>query len=73
MLESQYIESLISVVSAMNRDTLLERFHDFRGSFPVDFTPEYLRQLSTDRLRHIYIALCLQAGQLPVDCIADAA
>ncbi len=73
MLQAQQVESLIRVVASMDRDALIERLLDFHGSFPVDFTPDYLHRLSADRLRHIFVAICLQAGQLPVEPVADAA
>ncbi len=73
MLEQCQIDSLIDIVSAMNRDDVMRRLLDFRGRFPVDFTADYLDELSLDRLRHIFVALCLQSGQLPGAVIANAA
>jgi hypothetical protein len=73
MLESQQFESLIRIVSAMDRDDLTDRLLHFRGQFSVDFTPDYLGRLSLDRLKHIFVAVCLQAGQVPSDAIAAAA
>jgi len=34
-----------------------------RGAF---FTPEFIEGLSLERLRHIFVALCLQAQQVPI-------
>ena len=42
MLESQQVEELISLVSAMDRPTLVAQFRAFRASFPVDFTDHFL-------------------------------
>ncbi len=72
MLEPLQVESLIDIVSSMDRDDLTRRLLSFSGQFPVDFTPDYLAQLSADRLRHILVAACLQAGQLP-GAMANAA
>ena len=36
-----------------------------RASFPVDFTPDYLTAQSIDRLRHIFLAMCLHCQRLP--------
>jgi hypothetical protein len=72
MLESHQVEELICVVASLDRATLTERFLTFRGSFPVDFTPEFLQALPVERMRHIFVALCLQAQQLPT-ALADAA
>jgi hypothetical protein len=74
MLESHQVEELISVVASLDKPTLTKQFLAFRGNFPVDFTPEFLETLSVERLRHIYVALCLQAQHLPaVDGLPTAA
>jgi len=73
MLESHQVEELICIVSSLDREALTQQFASFRGSFPIDFTPEFLRGLSVDRLRHIFVAMCLQAQQLPELAEATAA
>ena len=65
MLMPHQIEELIVLVGAMDRPTLARQFGEFRAGFPLDFTPEFLRSASLDRLRHIYVALCLQCQQMP--------
>ncbi len=65
MLESHQVEELICLVASLDKPTLTRQFLTFKGSFPVDFTPEFLEKLSVDRLRHIYVALCLQAQRVP--------
>ena len=66
MLESQQVEELICLVSAMDRPTLVGQFRAFRASFPVDFTDHFLETTPVERLRHIYVALCLQCQHVPV-------
>jgi hypothetical protein len=61
MLEAEHVEELICLAASMDREALTRQFLTFRGSFPVDFTPEFLDRMSLDRLRHIYVALCLQS------------
>jgi len=73
MLESHQVEELICIVSSLDREALTQQFSSFRGNFPVDFTPEFLRGLSVDRLRHIFVAMCLQSQQLPELAEATAA
>lgn len=73
MLQPQQVEELICVVSAMNRAALVRQFREFRATFPLDFTPEFLATADLDRLRHIFVALCLQSQQMPEIEIADAA
>lgn len=65
MLQAEQVEELIRLVAALDRDLLVIQIQEFRGTFPVDFTPEFLRELSLDRLRHIFLALCLQTQRLP--------
>lgn len=65
MWQSQQVEELVCVVSRMDRATIARRLRDFRGSFPIDFTPSFVESVDLERLRHIYLALCLQARQMP--------
>ena len=73
MLQPQQVEELICVVSALDRAALARQFREFRATFPLDFTPEFLATADLDRLRHIFVALCLQSQQMPEVGIADAA
>jgi hypothetical protein len=66
MLESHHVEELICLVSSLDKPTLTKQFHTFRANFPVDFTPEFLEGLPLERLRHIFVALCLQAQRVPM-------
>jgi hypothetical protein len=72
MLQSHQIEELVAVVSSLDHSTLLDYFETYRANFPVDFTQDYLSRLSLDRLRHIFVAMCLQSQRLP-DAICSAA
>ncbi len=73
MLQPEQVEELICLVSAMDRPALVRQFRDFRAGFPVDFTPEFLQTTELERLRHIFVALCLQCQQMPEFGVADAA
>jgi hypothetical protein len=66
MLESHQVEELICLVSSLDKPTLTNQFLSFNGNFPVDFTPEFLEGLPLERLRHIFVALCLQSQQVPM-------
>jgi hypothetical protein len=72
MLQSEQVEELICVVSAMDREGLIRQFAQWEGRFPVDFTDEFLRVTPVDRLRHIFVALCLQSQRVP-DALGVAA
>ena len=65
MLASDQIEEFISMVASMDRPALIHQFDNYRGNFALDFTPEFLASLSVDRLRHIFLAVCLQNQRLP--------
>jgi hypothetical protein len=65
MLQSNQIEELLCLVSALDREALVEQFHCYRASFPLDFSREFLEKASLDRLRHIFVAICLQSQQMP--------
>lgn len=65
MLHSEQIEELICLVAALDRATLVAQFMNFRGTFPLDFTREFLETMPLDRLQHIYVALCLQTQRFP--------
>ena len=65
VLQTSQIENLISLVSSLDRDALIEQFHAYRATFPVDLTPEFLNRLPLERLRHIFVAMCLQNQRLP--------
>jgi hypothetical protein len=74
MLQPQQVEELICLVSSLDRSALVRNFTNFRGSFPLDFTPEFLQTTDLDRLRHIFVAVCLQCQQMPASVeVADAA
>ncbi len=65
MLHNEQVEELIAMVSAMDRDELIRQLEVYPASFPVDFTNDFINRLSTDRLRHLFVALCLQSQRLP--------
>jgi hypothetical protein len=74
MLQPHQVEELICLVSSLDRPALIQHFSDFRASFPIDFTPEFLQSTDLERLRHIFVALCLQSQQMPAAVeVADAA
>jgi len=65
MLQSQQVEELICLVSALDREELIRQFTQYRANFPLDFTPEFLSTQPIERLRHIFLALCLQNQRMP--------
>ncbi len=65
MFQAQQVDELICLIASMDRGTIARRLLEFRGSFPVDFTPDFVERTDLDRLRHIYLALCMQTRQMP--------
>lgn len=74
MLAAHQIEELICLVEALDRASLVAQFQTYRAAFPLDFTDNFLATESLDRLRHIFLAVCLQTQRMPAQLIAtDAA
>lgn len=71
MLQSQQVEELITLVSNLDKATLLRQFREYPASFPVDFTTDFLDRQPLDRLRHLFVAVCLQSKQMPGGCPGD--
>lgn len=65
MLAHDQIEDLICLVAALDRPALVEQLQAYRATFPLDFTDEFLNSMPLDRLRHVFVALCLQQQHVP--------
>jgi hypothetical protein len=65
MLAGEQVEELICLVAAMDRDDVIAHIKAFEGSFPLDFTDDFLAETSLDRLRHVFVAICLQQHHIP--------
>ena len=73
MLQPHQVEELICIVSALDRSALEMQFLTYRANFPLDFTPDFLRGQPVERLRHIFLALCLQTQRMPECPLSEAA
>lgn len=49
-------EKTATTVANLNTNELIRRISGFRGRFRLDFTEEYLKGQTVDRLRHILLA-----------------
>jgi hypothetical protein len=65
MLNDHQVDELLCLASTLDRDALVRQFKCYRGKFPVDFNNDFLRTTPLDRLRHIFVAMCLQNQRLP--------
>ena len=65
MLHAQQVEELIHLVHVLNRAAIVDQLQTYHANFPLDFTPEFLATQSTERLRHIFLSLCLHTQRMP--------
>ena len=65
MLACDQIEELICLVAATDRPGLTRLINEYRATFPLDFSDEFLNTVPIERLRHIFVALCLQQQHVP--------
>jgi hypothetical protein len=73
MLPSNQIEELIVLVSSLDRTALLRQFAQYPATFPVDFTSDFLDRQPLERLRHLFVAVCLQSQRMPLLQAAESA
>ena len=52
----EYFEQTTTSIAVLGRNELKRRIKNFRGRFKLDFSEDYLNNLSVDRLRHILLA-----------------
>ncbi|MDP6154479.1 MAG: hypothetical protein QF785_13945 [Phycisphaeraceae bacterium] len=63
MTADEPIEQLITNVYEMDRDHCKAALSGFEQP-SLDFTDDFLNQISLDRLRHILMAACLQSRRV---------
>ena len=56
MASKEYFDQTATSIAALGKNELKRRIRNFRGRFKLDFTEDYLNNLSVDRLRHILLA-----------------
>ena len=61
MASRRYFEQTATSIASLGRNELKRRIKDFHGRFKLDFTEDYLNDLSVDRLRHILLAALINA------------
>lgn len=61
MASKEYFEHTATSIAALGKNELKRRIRNFRGRFKLDFTEDYLNNLSVDRLRHILLAALINA------------
>ncbi|HIJ53504.1 MAG TPA: hypothetical protein HPP66_10175 [Planctomycetes bacterium] len=61
MASTGYFDKEATSIAALGRNELKRRIRSFRGRFKLDFTEDYLNNLTVDRLRHILLAALINA------------
>jgi len=61
MTPREDFEQTATSITVLGKDELKKRIKNFRGQFRLDFTEDYLNNLSVDRLRHILLAALVNA------------
>jgi len=61
MTSKKIFEQTATSLAALGKDELEKRIKNFNGRFRLDFTEDYLNNLSVDRLRHILLAALINA------------
>ncbi len=56
MASRGYFEKQATSITCLGRNELKRRIRNFPGRFRLDFTEDYLDNISVDRLRHILLA-----------------
>lgn len=62
MASKEYFEQAATSIAALDRKELEKRIKNFKGRFKLDFSDDYLHNLSVDRLRHVLLAALINAG-----------
>ncbi len=61
MASREYFEQTSTTIASLGRDELKRRIRNFKGRFRLDFTEDYLNDISVDRLRHVLLAALINA------------
>lgn len=61
MAPKKHLEQTATSIASLGRNELKRRIRNFKGRFRLDFTEEYLDNLTIDRLRHILLAALINA------------
>ena len=62
-MHTQLSEQQLVQIASMDRASIIQDILGGKWGFEVDYSPQYLQQLSLDRLRHTYLALRTQCRQ----------
>lgn len=61
MASREYFEQTSTTIASLGRNELKRRIRNFKGRFRLDFSEDYLDDISVDRLRHVLLAALINA------------
>jgi len=61
MVSKKNFEQTATSIAALGKTELKRRIKNFKGRFKLDFTDDYLNNLTVDRLRHVLLAALINA------------
>jgi hypothetical protein len=61
----EQLDELATLIASLDRTALINQLSSFPAGFELDFSPEFLAIEPLDRLRHIFMALCLHTRRAP--------
>ena len=61
MVSREVFEQTATLIAALSRSELERRIRNFKGRFKLDFSKDYLNNLTVDRLRHVLLAALINA------------
>jgi len=56
MISKRNFEQTAVSIATLGKNELTNKIKTFKGRFKLDFTDDYLKKLTVDRLRHILLA-----------------
>jgi hypothetical protein len=61
MVSKKNFEQTATSLTALGKNELKKRIKNFKGRFKLDFSDDYLNNLTVDRLRHVLLAALINA------------
>ena len=61
MISNDNFERAAASIAALSREQLTSKIKNFKGRFRLNFTDDYLKNLTVDRLRHVLLAATINA------------
>jgi hypothetical protein len=60
------LDDWVRQIAEMPREQVIELFRTYPAPFPIDFSDAFLRQQTTDKLRHVLAGLVMHCRKRPM-------